>query len=232
MPLSPALRNTAAAALLAGLAAVPVLLSAGPAASQTGTEAAWEPGRPTACRFGAWTRNETAAPIVVRAGPSAAAPVIGHLPTTGADGSTTYEYSVTFDVTAVNGEWLEITNVSDSNNADDQRAARPVPVGTGWIRSDAVRLGVQSARGYQRPDTASRRLIDLGTEWLTGMGRVTRVIACDGDWILADYAIVQRWGEGNSLIEISPAEQQHGRAWFHGLCGIEETTCDMRSVDQ
>ncbi|CEJ16120.1 hypothetical protein BN1110_06471 [bacterium YEK0313] len=222
-------RRMMAAALLFSHAATPALPQApGPAA----TPAAWEPGRPTTCRFGAWTRNETAEPVAVHAEPSATSAVVGRLPTTGADGSTAYDYSVAFEITAATGDWLQISGATDANNANDDRAARPVYSGSGWIRADAARFGIQSARGYQRPDTASPRLVDLGTDWATELGTLTRILACADEWVLVDLTLHSRRGPGARLTTLPAAERQHRRAWFRGVCASEETTCDMRSVDR
>lgn len=217
-----------AAALLVGFAAAPAV--AQPAGSADA--AAWEPGGLTICRLGAWTNNETAAPIAVHAEPSATSAVVGHLPTTGADGSTAYDYSVAFDIIAANGAWLQISGATDADNANDDRAARPVYSGTGWIPADAARFGIQSARGHQRPDAASPRLVDLGTDWASELGKVTRILACADAWVLVDLTIHHRRGLGDRLTELPAAEQQHRRAWFRGVCSNEATTCDMRSVDR
>ena len=222
-------RMMAATALLLGLAVAPALPQASGSAA---APAAWEPGRTTACRVGAWTRNETAEPITVHAEPSAASAIVGRLPTTGADGSTAYDYSVTFEITAATGEWLQISGATDANNANDDRAARPVYSGTGWIRADAARFVIQSARGYQRPDATSPRLVDLGTDWATELGTLTRILACADEWVLVDLTLHSRRGPGARLTELPAAERQHRRAWFRGVCPSEETTCDMRSVDR
>ena len=36
----------------------------------------------------------------------------------------------------------------------------------------------------------------------------------------------------DEIVERAKGEQLAGRAWFRGLCDVQETTCDMKSVDR
>lgn len=181
---------------------------------------------PTACDFYAWTNNELPS-ITLRAAPADDAPAIGTLPTTGADEAPETDddyYSVGFQVTEARDGWLHITGANDDNSTKP----RPVPAGSGWIRASEARVGIQSARGYARPDPASARLLDLGQDWLTERGAIRQILACDGDWLLLDYALLV----DRKFEPLPPSERVTRRAWFRGVCSVEETTCDMRSVDQ
>lgn len=214
-----------AAAILA-----PLTAGIGPAAAAE--PAAWKPDRGTTCDLGAWAGNEPKAGIDVRAAPSLQSAVLGQLPTADPPGGPEYDYSVLFRIIEANGDWLKITGASDDYNADETRQARPVYAGEGWIPADAARIGIQSGRGYQRPDAASARLVDLGSDWLTEMGRIRRIAACSGEWVLLDFTIDRRREAGGGLTEMRADQQTTGQAWFRGVCSSQETTCDMRSVDE
>jgi hypothetical protein len=191
--------------------------------------AAWVPPGPTACSFSGWTANEKPA-IPVRASPSAQAEAVGSLPTTRGDGpdpDIDY-YSVTFDVTEARDGWLKIKNASDAMTGNEESRPRPVYQGEGWIEATDAKVGIQSARGYARPDAGSERLVDLGSDWLTERAALRGIVACQGEWLLLDYEM--RQSEKWELL--APNDRTQGRAWFRGICTSEETTCDMRSVDK
>mgnify|MGYP000980185764 CR=1 FL=1 len=115
----------------------------------------------------------------------------GAAPTKPAAGEPEYSYSVTFDVKQAQDGWLRIANASDAYNEEEypERAPRKLYKGEGWIRADDARVGIQSARGYAKPDAASQRLVDLGSDWLTEMGKIQGIRACHESWVLLDYLV-------------------------------------------
>ncbi|MGB3434569.1 hypothetical protein [Achromobacter sp.] len=198
-------------------------------AQAASTITAWTPPGPTTCSFSGWTTDEKPA-IQVRAAASAQAAVAGSLPTTrgeGADPNIDY-YSVTFDVTEARDGWLKIRNASDDKTGDEQSKPRPVYRGEGWIEAGDAQVGIQSARGYARPDAGSERLLDLGDDWLTERATLRGIVACQGDWLLLDYEM----RNSKEFEPLAPKDRTRGRAWFRGVCSSSETTCDMRSVDK
>lgn len=217
-------RLTASIAILA-LFAAPAAMAASPQAEA--------PAGSTTCAFGAWANYEKPS-ITVREAPSANAKALGQIPTKPAAGEPEYSYSVTFDVKQAQDGWLKIANASDAYNEDEfpDQAPRKVYKGEGWIRADDARVGIQSARGYLKPDAASQRLVDLGSDWLTEMGRIQGIRACRGDWVLLDYLVDRKRSPQDEIVERAKGEQLAGRAWFRGLCDVQETTCDMKSVDR
>ena len=90
-----------------------------------------------------------------------------------------------------------------------------------------MQVGVQSARGYARPDAGSERLLDLKGDWLRDRVALRGIVACDGEWLLLDYEM----RNDEKLEPLAPKDRKRGRAWFRGICGSEETSCDMRSAD-
>ncbi|AVJ28330.1 hypothetical protein [Achromobacter spanius] len=210
--------------LLAALALSPAL-HAEPAVKGS----AWTPDGPTACRVSGWTTNAKPA-IPVHASPSASANQVGTLPTTRGDSPDPEVdlYSVTFDITEARDGWLKIKNASDAMSGSDRSPPRPVYQGEGWIAAGDAQVGIQSARGYARPDAGSERLLDLGSDWLTERATLRGIVACDGEWLLLDYEM--RHSATWELL--AEKDRTRGRAWFRGVCSSSETTCDMRSVDQ
>lgn len=196
----------------------------------------WFPTEATTCDLTAWPSYRLSAPIVVRSAPDPQAVALGTIPTR-ADG-VEYSYSVRFQVRETRPGWLKIVDASDAYNLGETDADdRPLPVrtvygGEGWIPADTAQFAIQSARGFARPDRTSERVLDLGDEWVTDMGRVTAIRACgQGGWVLVDY-VVQRERVGEALVELPVNRVRTGTAWFQGVCGAEETTCDMASVDR
>ncbi len=186
---------------------------------------AWTPPGPTQCSFSGWTVNEKPA-IPVHAEASATSKVVGSLPTTrgeSPDPDIDY-YSVTFDMVEARDGWLKIKGASD----DMSGKPRPVYRGEGWIKAEDAQVGVQSARGYARPDAGSERLLDVKDDWLRDRATLRGIVACQGEWLLLDYEM----RNDEKLEPLEPKDRKRGRAWFRGICGSEETSCDMRSVDQ
>ncbi len=213
--------------ILATLAALtfPPLLSA-----QTPSNAvALTPQGSTTCSFSGWT-TDVKPFIQVRAAASPDAKAVGTLPTTRGESQAPNVdyYSVTFDVTEARDGWLKIRNASDDMSGGDHNKPRPVYQGEGWIAAADAQVGIQSARGYARPDAGSERLLDLGHDWLTERATLQGIVACDGEWLLLDYEM----HSSATFERLEPKDRTRGRAWFRGVCSSAETTCDMRSVDK
>ncbi len=186
----------------------------------------------TTCRFDAWPSYRLTRSLAVRSRPTPRAPVVGMLPVGGG-----YPYSVLFNVRGTRAGFVRIDGASDAYNEDAaDEGGRPLPrrtvySGAGWVAADAVTVRFQSGRGRARPDPGAPLVIDLGSDWLTDMGRVDAIRGCSGEWVLVDYTIERRRDANDRIIDIAAPERLTGRAWFRGLCAVEETTCDMRSVD-
>ncbi|MGW8305101.1 MAG: hypothetical protein ACWGIK_04670 [Achromobacter pulmonis] len=218
------------ARLAASLATLALL--AAPSARAAAPQAELAAGA-TACAFGAWANYDKPS-ITVHAAPAATAEVLGRIPTRPAAGEPEYAYSVIFDVRQAQDGWLRIANASDAYNEEEYPDLPPRKVykGEGWIRADDARVGIQSARGYLRPDAASQRVLDLGSDWLTEVGKVQGIRACHENWVLLDYLVDRKRSPQDEIVARAQGEQLAGRAWFRGLCDVQETTCDMKSVDR
>lgn len=207
---------------LATLALSPALI-----AHAASNVAAWTPAGPTACSFSGWAADKKSV-IQVYAAPSPQAEVLGRLPATPGDDPGIDYYPVTFDVTEARDGWLKIKGASDAMTGNDESRPRPVYQGEGWIEAADAQVGIQSARGYARPDAGSERLLDLGSNWLTDRAKLLGIVACQGEWLLLDYAM--EFSEKSE--PLAAKDRTRGRAWFRGICTSAETTCDMRSVDR
>lgn len=194
-------------------------------------ETVWTPDGATQCNAGAWTNNDWPGPIPVHAAPSLIAPILGHLPTTDRGDDPVHDYSIGFTITGTVPGWLRIAQAGDRDMTDHGIKAREVPSGEGWIPDDAARFGLQSGLGHARPDPRSPRLVDRQDAWVTEFARIDRVLGCNGRWILIEASMRQEGLPTEEPTALPPERQQRFRAWFRGHCPIEETTCDMASVD-
>lgn len=199
-------------------------------------QTAWIPTDATACDLTAWPSYRLNAPVVVRSAPDTQAAALGAIPTR--SDQIDYPHSVRFQVREARPGWLKIADASDAyNHGETDADDRPLPVrtvysGEGWIPADAAQFAIQSARGFARPDRSSERLLDLGDDWVTDMGRVAAIRACGPEgWVLVDYVVV-RESVGGVPHELAADRVRTGTAWFQGVCEAEETTCDMASVDR
>lgn len=192
------------------------------------------PREPTRCTLSAWPSYQADAPVAVRATPSLGAAIVGHFPVANGVGEN-YPYSVGFDITETRPGWLKIANGRDAYEAADDNG-KPLPprkpyTGEGWIAASMAQVNIQSGIGRARPDAKSEALIDLKGDWLTEFGTIDAIRGCAGEWLLVDYRITQERTPGGALEALPEAEQRQGTAWFRGICQVEETTCDMASVD-
>jgi len=201
--------------LLLGLCAV------APAFAQ---ETVWKPSSETACQLHGWSIDIDPKGTNVRAAPSAKARVVGKLPAyvvTG--GGLSGGYGIEFDIIGSHNGWLKITGAKD----DPDRSGKPprsTYAGTGWISGNLVWFAVQSRLGYAEPDSSSARLLDLMYgNWLAERAKIERVVACQGKWALLDFRLLD---PTDNLIPLPKAQRERGRAWFRGICGAQETTCD------
>ncbi len=195
-----------------------------------------EPGPPShqrQCTLDGWTNNRFGENIAVHERPEAKSAILGRLPVTADDAKQVDDerlYSVRFAITGFEMGWLRIEGASDHYNDTQSGRARPVYAGSGWVPADAVRFQIQSARGFMAPSASSRKIVDLGSDWATDLGVIERVLACDGSWVLVDLRLTHE-RRADRLIQLTGHEQSLHRAWFRGVCGNEETSCDRPSVD-
>lgn len=222
-----AARVTAVAALAFTLSMAGVLVAT--ASSRAKTSQSEPTLQETQCTLDGWTNNSFGGDIPVRARPDEASPIIGRLPITADDAQNAHgdrSYSVRMDIVGSLGDWLHIARATDDYNDTQSGSARPVHARRGWVPANGVRFQIQSAHGFDAPSPASRKVVDLGNDWVTDLGTIERVLACDGSWVLIDLRLTYE-RRSDRLIELPDSDRPLHRAWFRGVCGNEETTCDM-----
>lgn len=183
------------------------------------------------CQIYAWVSFSATKPIPVYAKPDATSKVLGRLPVSKDAGYA----SIEFVVIETSPGWIKIEKADDpAMDGDDGKPLpkRKVYKGTGWIRSDQAQIGIQSGLGYSEPRTDSRLIMNQRGRWVSDMALITHIRACNGRWVLVDYKTMFAIDERDSLVDLKPADQREGRAWFRGICSNQYTTCDMRDVDR
>jgi hypothetical protein len=189
-------------------------------------ESVWVPTEETSCKFTGWAIDRDPRGINVRAAPSSRAAVRGTLPPY-VRGPDRY-FGVELDITGSHNGWLRIEAAKD----DSERSGRPPRAtysGAGWVHGSRVMFAVQSGAGYARPDMTSQQLVNLGDDWLTDMGKIRLIVACNEEWALVEFEIERRRNPVTEALEdLSAAERKASRrrAWFRGICWSQETTCD------
>jgi hypothetical protein len=190
-------------------------------------EEAWVPNSETECQIEGWSKEPHQYGLQVRASAREDAKVIGRLPAYVVNFDS-HNFGIEFHIIGSDQGWLKISDGKDDPNRS-KLPLRATYSGVGWIPGESVEFMVQSGTGYLRPDSSSSKLLDLYGDWLTSMGRIERVIACSGEWVLLEYSLgKQRNQQTLALKKLTQAEQQasHGRAWFRGVCANQETSCE------
>lgn len=181
------------------------------------------PAAQTACTLEGWAVDRDPRGLNVRAAPSAQARVLGTLPPLSVSEDRP-DFGVPFRITASRDGWLRIEGARD-DPARSGEPARPTYAGGGWISGGFVRFKVQSAHGHRAADAGSERLVDLGDDALTDLARLTRVVACSGDWALVEFVPEKRRDPATQAL-LDATDRSPRRAWFRGICANQETSCD------
>lgn len=208
-----------------------MLLAAALGAAAVGSTAAADarrgeveiPAAQTACTLEGWAVDRDPRGLNVRAAPSAQARVLGTLPPLSVSEDRP-DFGVPFRITASRDGWLRIEGAKDDPSRSGG-AARATYAGSGWISGGFVRFKVQSAHGHRAPDAASERIVDLGDDALTDLARLTRVVACSGDWALVEFVPEKRRDPATQAL-LDATDRSPRRAWFRGTCANQETSCD------
>ncbi|MES9860224.1 MAG: SH3 domain-containing protein [Candidatus Thiodiazotropha sp. LLP2] len=187
----------------------------------------WLPASETDCRVEGWSKDIKRNGLKVYSSPTTHAEVLGVLPAY-VQNFSSHNFGIEFQIIGSHNGWIKITGAKDDPNRSNL-SLRPTYSGTGWIPGSSVDFIIQSGIGYLHPDTKSTKVLDLQGDWLTSMGNIELVVACDGEWVLLDYSLKKRRNlQTLALRELSPKEQNasQGRAWFRGVCANQETTCE------
>ncbi|KRA20976.1 SH3 domain-containing protein [Lysobacter sp. Root604] len=194
---------------IAPLAVLLALASGATAAPDAGAREARKP----ACELDAYAKDTDPKGLNVRAGPSIDAPILATLPgwkPPGPDDELEGHLPVGFTIVEARDGWVRIANVSIPD--PDSGAHRASPI-SGWVSGKKVGYALQTEVGFERPDPTSPVAI-RSDDWIR-LDDAIGISDCSGEWAQIAY------GDRKSP----------QRAWFRGLCGLIETTCDGRLGD-
>jgi hypothetical protein len=128
--------------------------------------------------------------------------------------------------------WLLVEDAGD-DSVLIERPARPMYSGRGWIRGNGVSVGVQASQAFAEPRHASDLVVQADpVHTLEGVGAITEVVACEGDWVRARWTIHEPRSvryDASALVSRDPLVVE---GWATGICNIQETSCDMQPGDR
>jgi hypothetical protein len=138
-----------------------------------------------------------------------------------------------FSIIGSHNGWLRISGARDYAALLYDFASRKTYSGIGWVHGSRVRFSIQSGIGFQCPNKTSPQLINVSDVWLDEIADLTKVVACQGKWVLVDYKHRKRKKtNGKAKTTLSKRKLKTGRAWFRGVCSVQETTCDGVDPDR
>jgi len=178
-----------------------------------------------------YLRDRTAGGREVHAEPTAQSPVLGRIapPAPEEKGG----WAVSFAILGARDGWLLVERASDDVQLTEG-FARPMYSGRGWIRGNGVSVGIQASQGFSEPRHASDIVLQADpSHTLEGVGEMTGVVACEGDWVRGRWTIrepglVRSYAPG-AVVSRNPLVIE---AWTTGICNIPETSCDQPSGDR
>ncbi|OBZ95525.1 hypothetical protein ADU59_08900 [Pararhizobium polonicum] len=164
---------------------------------------------PKQCAIGGWSTATSADGLPVRGGPSTDALIVGRLPPfVPYEGGLHFGRGPEFEILEADNGWFRIANVGVPK-IEDGDVVETVPLDVaGWISGEAIFFVIQSTKGFAEPDNRSP-VVFTADDWY-GPRDWLRVADCSGEWVEIAYG----------------KPEQEKRAWFRGVCPIQETTCD------
>jgi hypothetical protein len=153
-------------------------------------------------------------------------------PFTGSEGVT---FPAAFDIIDSRNGWLLIENARFDPDLVGPNAPATY-AGRGWISGRGVLVVVQASVGFGSPSHSAPIIIDgrttggisggINLEGLTYRG----VHGCSDQWVQLDWQMPSD-ARGVSAIgyqrsAVVPGNPPVLRAWFSGVCNVQETTCD------
>jgi hypothetical protein len=158
------------------------------------------------CKFSGWSSDDDPKGLNVRAAPSSTAKILGQLPPPKAvKDDPEREFATEFDVVEARGGWFRIENARFW--AEDRGKPATLPVG--WISGRYIDFALQSEVGFAQPNPSSA-IIHQSPRWDSRPKKGKGIIDCKGEWVRFDVS-----SNGKSK-----------PAWFRGVCGVQETSCD------
>jgi len=188
----------------------------------------------TRCLFGAFVLESDPAGLNVRQGPSLSGKIIGVLPpvviSSVLDG---YQVKVEVEIGAADHGWFQVAHAQDNTELTG-RPARPVFSGIGWVSGRKLTVKSQADKGHVRPDETAPVILRLrdGTGFDNDeLVQAGRLISCQGEWALVEFAGDKLSAAMRDLVVVDPVAQRglakgRFRAWVNRICAIQETSCN------
>lgn len=198
-----------------------------------------EAGRNEACTFGAFVEEHDPAGLNVRSAPDPKAAVIGKLPPIWISKQDNLQERVEVEVVEARNGWFRIRRAGDFTRLSG-RPSRPTFDGEGWVSGTRLSVKTQALRGRASPsaDSASVfRSVDGEPLDSDALMEASRPIDCKGDWVQLEVNERRLPKDIHSTLQIS-AQARKGappgrfRVWVNQICGIQETTCDGRGLEE
>jgi hypothetical protein len=142
-------------------------------------------------------------------------------------------WPVSFAIHEARDGWLLVEHAGD-DSVLTETAPRPMYSGRGWIRGNGVSVGVQASQAFAAPRHASALVVqaDPAHTLEGGATMMTEVFACEGDWVLARWQVMEPRGLRYADAAVVTPNPLVVQGWVTGICNIQETSCDQPSGDR
>jgi hypothetical protein len=181
-----------------------------PEADAAPAQQAKQSGKVNQCRFQAWSTDPDPNGLNVRAGPSKAAKIVGTIPPAKHNEDFDRKMATEFDVVEAQNGWFRIEKAAEWSDG----STVPTKLASGWISGRFIGFTLQTEVGFAAPNPESARLFE-SRQW-GGPDNMRGITDCKGEWVKISYGLVA-------------APKQ---AWFRGVCGNQETSCDGVQGDE
>jgi hypothetical protein len=171
----------------------------------------------TSCELSGYLTDKDPKGTNVRGGPSATAPIVGHLPPDYSESGSDETFAVEFTIIGSKNGWLLIKDAQTGQYGDSP--LKTVFAGPGWISGGLVGFTLGSTvlrAGPTKADKLVAKLSDDAKGYGADSYMVLRVYECRGSAV--DVTAV-----------LPPSIDKHAkpvRGWARHACGNQVTTCD------
>lgn len=166
-------------------------------------------------------------PLTVHERPDAASRVLGQV--LGQD-LTRPELRI---LEARNG-WLRIIDAHDDQGIIDANGiegakAREMYSGVGWVRSEGVKVILQTSRAFAAPWHDAEVVLQAAEGgWLDEAGEQVAIMGCKDAWVLARWDLTENLYKPERYADFAVVSRDPLiiEGWSTGICHIQTTTCD------
>lgn len=184
--------------------------------------------KPTnACNFLVMSQERDPAGLNVRAGPGTQFAVLGTVPPiVDSEGGMTSVAGPQFEVLGSRKGWLYVESIGEEPDFTG-KPERPMYKGRGWISGKKVFANVQSTKGFVKPNAHSAPVVNWDDKkWSAVEMQEQHILECKGEW--GQFQTFYKTVDGSGK---TTGSNLSVTAWFRGLCGAFETSCDGLQSD-